>query len=206
MYNASRLERVNGLAALGQQSIAKRMRTGHSGRSRSRMYRGEVFRGLTSVAQGLAGIGLAEIDGYFSGRPRGTPYASDTFQPWRSHAQATSGDLQPGPGAPPDRDRSDRIATQLPVLRFRRIRTRTESHPAAAPIPRDTDVQFVRKNGTLYCGRRLEGASQTSSIVGARALGRLRVREHFSLRSAHFGVGRFPSVPSAVGGSDTLHR
>lgn len=181
------------------------MRTGHSGRSRSRMYRGEVFRELTSVAQGLAGIGLAEIDGYFSRRPRGTPYASDTFL-WRSHAQATSGDLQPGSGATPDRDRSHRIASQLPIVRFRRLRTRTESHPTAAPFPRDTDVQFVRQNGALYCGCRLEGASQTGSIVGARALGRLRVREHFSMRSAHFGVGRFPSVPSSVGGSDTLHR
>lgn len=201
-YNASVSERVRQLAACSASNrLRSEMRTGHSGCSTMQMYAAGGFREPTVVAQAVMQFGLAPLDGYFPDSPCATSHASDTFLPWRSHAQAPSGDLQSGSGAPSDRFRPHRFAPQLPVLRLWCVRTRAESHTASSSLTRDADVYLVRENGALYCGRRLEGASQSGSIVGARALGRLRVREHFSFRSTHSRAERFLSVPSAVDGS-----
>jgi hypothetical protein len=141
---------------------------------------GRLERKDEASSQIHAGLGFGKIDGYFSVRRDDAVTTSDSFQPRRSHAQTTSGDVQPGPGPAPDRDRSNGFSLELPLVRIRIDRSRTHVRAPATEIARHADVFFVWSDGPLYCGRSVIVGQLTGSIVRARALGRHRVRELFS--------------------------
>lgn len=141
---------------------------------------GRLERKGEASSQIHVALGFGRIDGYFSVGRNDAATTRDSFQPRRSHAQTTSGDVQPGTGSPPDRDGSNGVSPELPVLRIGTDRARTRLRAASAKVARHADVLLVRANGALYCGRRVVADQLTGSIVRARALGRHRVRELFS--------------------------
>jgi hypothetical protein len=138
------------------------------------------------------GFGFEKIDGYFSVRRDDTATISDSFQPRRSHAQTTSGDVQPGPGVAPDRDRSNGFTPELSFLWIGADRARTHVRAATAQITRHTHLFFVWSHRAVYCGRRVVADQLTGSIARARALGRHRVRELFSFARVPRGSRVFP--------------
>ena len=108
------------------------------------------------LLQSRVGIGFAQLDGYFSVRRQDSASASDSFQPRSFNAQTTSGDLQPGAGTAPHRERSNWLAAELPILR-RNDRERTESFSATPAIARHAEMHCVWANGSLYRGSRVDG-------------------------------------------------
>lgn len=106
--------------------------------------------------QSPIGIGFAHIDGYFSVRRHDSASASDSFQPRSFNAQTTSGDLQPGAGTASHRERSNWLATELPVLR-RENRERTESFSATTAIACHAEMHGVRANSPVHRRGRVKG-------------------------------------------------
>ena len=102
------------------------------------------------------GIGFACIDGYFYIKRHYSASASDSFQPRSLNAQTTSGDLQPGAGTASHRERPNRLASELPVLR-RHHRERTESFSAATAIACNAEMHSVWANSPVHRRGRVKG-------------------------------------------------
>lgn len=100
------------------------------------------------------GIGLAQIDGYFSIRLYDFASASDSFQPRSPNAQTTSGDVQPGAGTAPHSERPNRFAPELSFLRWE-DRERTQPLSASTAFARNAQMHRVRQNRAVHRGSRL---------------------------------------------------
>lgn len=118
-------------------------------------------------AQITVPLGFATFCGYLS-LTRGRPASARvTYQSRRPHAKATSGDVQSGAGPAPHRQRSNRRATQLPVVqRFHRAFARSFS--TAAPLSRDPQVYCLRSHGSIYRGRGVTSVAGNCSFQLAR--------------------------------------
>ena len=113
------------------------------GRSRSRQGAGLTDKCLGPVrfqAQPVRGKIWARSEVFFGG----------------FHAQTTPEHLQPGASSAPDRQRSERLASQLSVV-FRPDRTRSHSDATPPEISRDAEVHAVRALRQVHRGGGLAG-------------------------------------------------
>lgn len=85
---------------------------------------------------------------------------------WRSHAQATSGDVQPGTGSSLDCERSHGLTAQLSLL-FRSDRAESRGLSSHALLARDASLQELRSPRSLH--RRSRLTSLVSSPLGANS-------------------------------------
>jgi len=108
-------------------------------------------------------LGFAHIDGYFLVRRYDSASASVSFQPRSFNAQTTSGDLQSGAGTAPHRERSNRLAPELSVLR-RENRARAQSCSAPAAFARHAEMQRVRTHSPIHRGSRLTDRPTRRSV------------------------------------------
>ena len=95
---------------------------------------------------------------------------------WRSHAQATSGDVQSGPGSTPYRERPHRFSAQLPIL-FGPDRAKPRGLSASSLFACDASLQELRAAGAIHSRSRLVSSFQTPSrafkcVRGARSSSR----------------------------------
>ena len=66
-----------------------------------------------------------------------------------AYAQAETGDVQSGAGAPPDCERSNGIAAQLSVL-FGPDRTHAKRLPSSSALPSDAALPRMRSIGEVH--------------------------------------------------------
>ena len=90
---------------------------------------------------------------------RSGPISAALHPHWRSHAQATSGDVQSGPGSSSHRERSHWFTAQLPIL-FGPDRAKPRDLSASPLLACDAALQKLRAAGSLHSRSRLVSSFQ----------------------------------------------
>ena len=85
-----------------------------------------------------------------------------------AYAQAETGDVQSGAGAPPDCERSNRIAAQLSVL-LGPDRTHSNRLPSSSALPSHAALSRMRSIGEVHRRRGVIVAGRTQSPLGSDA-------------------------------------
>jgi hypothetical protein len=107
---------------------------------------------------------------------RSGPISAALHPHWRSHAQATSGDVQSGPGSSSHRERPYWFTAQLPIL-FGPDRTKPRDLSASSILACDASMQELRAAGAIHSRSGLDSSFQApirafNSVRDARSSSR----------------------------------
>jgi hypothetical protein len=115
----------------------------------------------------VAGLGVAAFGGYFPGEADLGAQVGDSTRLWRSHAQTSSGNVQPRTSSPPHRQRPKRRSTQLSIL-FRVDRAIPGADSAAPSIACHAALHVLRPCRAVHRRRRLTTEQPKPHVIESK--------------------------------------